>query len=525
MRHLLTLFLSLFIACSGNLQHKEKRLNVSFNTFPQTLDPRKSGDFTSATLICLLYEGLTRCLPNGEVEYGIAEKIEVSEDQRVYTFHLRKSFWNDGRSVTAHDFESSWKKILDPAFPSLCSYLLFPVRNAEAYAKGELPLSEVGIRALDPRTLRVELERPTPYFLSLTAFPLLFPVPSHIEGQCQDWTPTFTASFVGNGPYRIEKAVSNGEILLVKNRQFWNLKKPSLDSIHISIVDDESTALQMFERKELDFVGGPLSPLSPDAIEQLKARGKLQFLPMAASTYISFNTTQFPFHNEALRKAFFLSIDREMIVKEVVLGEQEPASRLLPPALFGKRKKVLLAPFEPKAAVQLFQQALQELGIEPKSLESIVLYYKNGQLEKRLAQVLQSQWKKTLGIELKIESAEAKNYQQRLHSKDYQISIASWIAQFSDPINLLERFRLGTNPKNYAGWESAPFGELLAEAASAANPEMRIDLLEKAEALFGEEMPIAPLYHWTCPYTCHSRLKTIATTPVGGVLFDKFEVD
>ena len=231
----------LFLSACGSPVSESATLRLSFNTSPATLDPRKSGDFVSSTLIRLIFDGLTRCLPGGDVEPALAQRIDISPDGLLYTFHLRKAYWTDGHPVAAQDFERSWKKILDPSFSSLCAYLLFPIKNAEKCAKGEAPLSEVGIQSIDSRTLRVELERPAPFFLSLTAFPLYLPIPSHTE-QDPKRPP------VCNGPFRIDSLIPNSEIRLVKNRRFWNVGHISLDAIHISVIPDENTAFQMFEQ-------------------------------------------------------------------------------------------------------------------------------------------------------------------------------------------------------------------------------------------------------------------------------------
>lgn len=488
-------------------------LNLSFNTSPATCDPRKSADFVSSTLVCLVYEGLARCVPNGDVELALAEKVDVSPDGKVYTFHLRKSAWTDGKPVTASDFEASWKKILDPAFPSVCAYLLYPVKNGEACAKGLMPLSEAGIRALGPQTLRVELERPTPYFLSLTAFPLLLPYPSHI----QDDPPLP----VTNGPFRIEKLAANAEIVLEKNPGFWNPKQVRLDRIHISIVPDETTAFQMFERGELDWLGGPLAPIPPDALESLLEKGGVQFIPMAATTFCTFNAETLPFSNIHLRKAFSYAIDRGEIVREVTQAGQTAATRCLPPSLFGNEPREQLPTFSPIAAKEHLAKGLEETGLSLADLDGLVLYFRHGQIDKRLSQALQKQWKETLGVAVVLEQADQKSQLQRLQKRDYQIALASWIAQFHDPINLLERFKERSNPKNYAGWERPEFARLLETAQGTVDPERRKLILEEAEALFAEEMPLAPIYHWSQPTIAGPRIGEVPANLSGAVLFEK----
>ena len=506
----IVLFVFLLSACS-NAPKEPDCLRLAFNAAPMTLDPRKSGDFISSTLICLLYEGLTRCTPGGGVEPGLAEAIEVSPDGKTYTFTLRPSIWSDGRPVTAYDFEKSWKTVLDPSFASLSAYLLFPIKNAEKCAKGEAGTADVGISAVNETTLRVELEKPTPFFLSLTAFPLFLPTPAHLEQISGD---------VCNGPFRIENERSNSELFLVKNPSFWNGKRVYLDEIRIEIISDENTTLQMFERGEIDWLGGPLAPLPPDSLDSL--RDRIHYIPMAASTIVAFNTQEFPFKNMKLRKALSMCLNRERIVSEIALAGQIPADRCLPPSLYPSPLKSLLPVPDIVKARALFEEALAELDASPADLEALTLYYKPAQVDKRLAQVLQREWEEAFGFTIKIEQLDPKTHLDRLHRKEYQIALGNWIAQFHDPVNILERYRLPANQKNFAGWENDRYQALLDKAASELNPSARLELLAQAEEIFADELPIMPLYHWSSPSIAHPRLKETGSTPSGGVLFEKF---
>ncbi len=496
-------FFLLLAACSASYAPRQNRLRISFNTEPTTLDPRKAGDFVSSTLICMTYEGLTRALPGGAIEPAVAEQMEISPDQTVYTFHLRRSVWSDRTPITAYDFERSWKEALSS--PILCTYLFYPIKNAERCAKGEVSPDKVGIRALDSRTLCIELEHPTPYFYSLTAFPTFFPTPPR-----EEHPP------ICNGPFCIQSMTNYSEIVLAKNPTFWNRDEIFLDEIHISIVPDETTALQMFEQGDLDWIGGPFSPLPPDALEKLKDR--IIFIPNAATTLCTFNTQTFPFSNLHLRKAFSYAIDRGEIVEQLTQGGQIFPTSFLPPSLTTYRS---VSFSDPAAARRHFEQALEEMQIPPHQLESLVLYYKPTQMEKRLAQTLQRQWKEVLGITIGLSQLDFKSHAYRLQNRDYQISLTSWIAQFNDPISILERFKDKAHLKNYPGWEDPDY-TLLVNKANCS--DQRLELLHAAEALLIDQMPLTPIYHWSSPALCSPRIQATATTPCGGVLFERFRL-
>ena len=467
---------------------------ISFNSHPATLNPQEVGDFSSSTLICMLYEGLTRCGCEGSIDLGLAEKVVISEDRRIYTFTLREAYWSDGSPITAFDFERSWKAAFRPVGPN--AYLFYPIQNAERCAQGECTVDQLGIRAIGERIFQVELQQPTPYFYSLTAFPSFM---------------VYKEAGIFSGPFCIEKIRQNNEITLIKNGKFWNRDRIGMEKIQIQILPDEITALQLFEKGELDWLGGSFSPLPLDAMEKLK--GQITFIPSAATTFCTFNTEKAPFNNLHLRRAFSYAINRDEIVEEILQGGQIPAESLLPPSL--SRQSQPLTHFE-KAKAE-FEKAEKELG----EIGPLVLYFKGTEVERRLAQILQHQWQQILGIKVELVQLDFKTHAQKLQDRDYQISLASWIAQFNDPISILERFKDRKHLKNYPGWENPQFTQLLTEAA---NSEQRLDLYTQAEALMAEQLPISPIYHWSVPALCNPRVGHIITTPCGGILFDRVQM-
>jgi oligopeptide transport system substrate-binding protein len=480
------MFLIFLWMASCSTADRSDTLRISLHSEPLTLDPVQAGDFISSTLICMIYDGLTRCSPDGSIEPAIASSYEVSEDKTVYLFHLRDAYWSDLTRVTAFDFENSWKRAL--SLPSPSAPLFYPIKNGEKCIKGEASLEEVGIKALNNNTLQVTLEKPTPYFYSLTAFPTFLP---------------FKKEGIYNGPFQIKKQLQCSEILLSKNPTYWNCEHIALDKIHISIIPDEMTALQMFERGELDWIGGPLSPLPIDAMESLQ--NTLSYVPSVASTFCTFNTTSAPFQNPHLRQAFSYAINREKIVSQIGFTGQTPAQSILPPALSSQKIDL----FNLEKAKELFSQALLEMQLD--ALEPLTLYYRSGQTEKILAQLLKQQWEKAFGIKIELVQLDIKTHTAKLQAKDYQIALSLWIAQFFDPVSLLDRFKNRENLKNYAGWQDETYLSFLKE-----------EKYVEAENRLYEELPIAPIYHWNFPALQGPRLEATAVSPCGGILFERF---
>jgi oligopeptide transport system substrate-binding protein len=493
-------------------------LRIAFSIQPVTIDPRKCGDVVSSTLICLIYEGLTRCSPNGYAELAIAEKIDISEDRKIYTFHLKKTFWSDGHPVIASDFEKSWKKILDPNFPTLCAYLFYPILNAEAAFQGKKSVEEVGIRSIDENTLEVTLESPTPYFLSLTSFPSFLPLPQH---RIQEMDKPISKDLTTNGPFYIEKLVPQSSIVLRKSPTFWNAKKIRLKGLDISIIPNETTTLEMFHRGELDWIGGLVSPIAPDALMALAAQRKLHYFPIAASTFCAFNTKSKLFNNENMRKAFSLAIDREEIASEILTANQIPATRCIPPALCGGKNRKIFPLFNAIQAKVYLEQGLAELGTTIEEISPVTLLYRNGAVDRMIAQVIQRKWKDILGIDIKLAQTDFKTHKEFLHRRNYQVALANWVAQYQDPINILERFKDPKSAKNYPAWDDPEYASLIDQIQDSFDVEERTRLIEKAEDLVAERIPLLPIYHWYTPHLTHPRIHNLRTIPTGGILFEQ----
>ena len=195
--------LSLFCLSSCGKKDKcyrpvSQEIRLNLHGEPPTLDPRKATDTVSIPVVKLCFEGLTRIDPNGQPIPAAAEKIEVSSDQKRYTFTLRDALWSDGTPVTAYDFEKTWKTVLDPTFPCETAIDLYIIKNAKAAKNQRCSLDEVGIKALDDKTLQVDLEHPVPYFLSALSTHNFFATPSHIISAYPDWTH---GHYVSNGTF------------------------------------------------------------------------------------------------------------------------------------------------------------------------------------------------------------------------------------------------------------------------------------------------------------------------------------
>jgi oligopeptide transport system substrate-binding protein len=426
--------------------------------------------------------------------------------------------WSDGTAVTAADFEQAWKKILSPDFPAANAPLFYPIKNAEEAKKGLVSLNDVGIYAIDDQTLVVELKNPTPYFLKLTAFCVFFPVKQTLDKIEPDWMNHAGENYLSNGPFMLKSWQHNNEIVLEKNPYYWESNLIPLEKIQVSMVKDENTVLQMYENGELDFVGTALSPIPNDVLPQYQQKGLLKSHTSAATTAVTFNVSQFPFTNKSIRKAFALAIDRQEIVDNITQLGEEVATGVIPSCLKTEKASSYFEDHDLIKAKQYFSQGLKELGIEAGEFPVLTYDYSFSELNHKLAQTLQQQWSKNLGVKIELQHCEHKVFLDKLTKRDYTLAQMFWFAQYHDPMSILERFKYHTNPKNYCNWEDPTYISLLEQTIDDETPEERTQTLETAEALLLEEMPLTPLYHWKTVFMLKDYITYEAFPPDHGFL-------
>jgi oligopeptide transport system substrate-binding protein len=490
-----------------------KVLKMNLHSEPPSADPGIATDTTSAAITRATFDGLTRIGEDGVPHESVAEKIDVSPDQMKYTFHLRDTKWSNGDPVTAHDFEFAWKRALDAKTASEYAYQLFYIKNGEKFNKGEAKAEDVGVKALDDRTLEVTLENPTPFFLELTAFNTYYPVNKKIVEANPKWAIE-ASSHIGNGPYKIADWQHKSSLVLVKNDNYWDKDHVKLDRIEFSMVEDETTELSMFENGEIDWAGAPLSTLPTDAIPALKDSGKMTIQPIAATYFYRFNTEQAPFNNAKIRKAFTYAINRQAIIDNVTQTNQIPAMGFVPPSM-SVSTKPYFKDNDVETAKTLLEEGLKELGLS--KLPPITLIYNTSESHKKIAEAIQDQWKKAFGIEVKLQNTEWKVYLEDVNQGKYQVSRGGWIGDFNDPINFLEMFKEKDGGNNDTRWENAQYKELLNKSAVEADKEKRKQILAQAEQILMDEMPIAPIYFYTDSWVKKENVKGVFIDGLGNI--------
>lgn len=498
-----------------------QELKVNINTEPPSLHPGLAQDSTSGTVLRQVMEGLTRIGQEDKPEAAMAEDWEISEDQKTYTFNIREDAqWSNGDPVTAEDFAYAWKWALDPANESVYAYQLYYIEGAEAANTGDGSLDDVGVKAVDEKTLEVTLANPTPYFLELTAFYTYLPINSNIAKENKDWATDAGENYTTNGPFHLAEWAHSDQITLEKSDTYWDKDTVKLDKIEMYMINDPNTELSMFDNGELNWAGSPTGTLPTDAIPALKDSGRLTTQPIAGIYNYKFNTNVEPLDNVNIRKALAYGIDRQSLIDNILQAEQLPAMAIVPPTMFPESEKGYFADNDVEAAKEFLAKGLEEMGLSDVSeLPELKLSYNTNEGHQKIAQAVQDMWVENLGVKVTLDNSEWNVFLDTVKSEDYQIARMGWLGDFNDAMNFLEMYRDADGGNNNTGWEDPEYQKLLDQSQTETDPEKRQQMLKDAEAILMDAMPVAPIYFYTNSWVKDDNLKDVQVSGLGDVQF------
>jgi oligopeptide transport system substrate-binding protein len=479
---------------------QEQIFRVNNTAEPESLDPGIVTGVPEHRILSNLFEGLTTTDPKDlSPRPGMAASWTVSRDGLVYTFTLRDARWTDGKPVTAQDFVYAWERILNPKTGAKYAQQLYYLKNGEEYNKGRLTdFGQVGVKALDAKTLQVTLRCPTAYFLDLTSFYTLYPVPRWaIEAHGKDWVKP--GKIVSNGPFRLVSWVPQKELVLEKNPQHWDAATVKLQKVVFLPTDDINTAYKQFLARDSDWL-----PTVPAAqIESARSRPEYYVSPYLGTYYFRFNVTKAPVSDVRVRKALSLAVDRQLLTKFVTKSGEIPHAGFVPGGLRGYEGSTGSG-FDAVSAKKLLAEAGYPDG---KGFPRVELLYNTSDLHRVITQAVQQMWKEQLGIHVDLVNLEWKVYLARQGSLDYQIARAGWIGDYVDPNTFLDLWVTGGG-NNQTGWSSKRYDDLIGQAAcKLVNAKDRMRALQEAERLLLEEAPILPLFTYVNKGMLSRRVK------------------
>ncbi len=490
----------------------EKVLRVANLGEPETLDPHKTSTTIESNILRNLFEGLMVLDPSGNVALGVAESFAVSEDGLTYTFRLRNNAkWSNGEPMTAPDFVYSLRRIEDPKTHSQYAEVLYPIKNAQEVNTGKAALTELGVVAPNPKTVEITLKAPTPYFLQLLTHTSALPVnEKEVTRFGDEWLKP--GNMVSNGAYMLDDVKPNAHIRIVKNPNYWDAAKVTIDAVVFDPSEDRAAVLKRYRAGEFDI----LRDLPNDQLGWLRQSmpKELHIAPYAGIYYYAMNTTKPPFNDKRVRVALSMAINREILVEKITTAGELPAYGFVPDgtANYTPRRVAwrTMSQAEREAAAQ---KLLSEAGYGPGKPLRFELAYNTSENHKRIAIALAAMWKK-INVSVELVNTEVKVHYSNLRIGNFQMGRAGWIADYNDAQSYLFLSQTSTKQQNYSRFSNPEYDRLMDEASLTADAGKRAALLEQAEGILLEELPVIPIYFYVSKNLVSTKVKGWQDNPL-----------
>lgn len=460
---------------------------------PKTLDQHQTSIDIESNVLKDLYEGLVAYNPKGEVVPGAAESWTISNDGTVYTFKLRGN-WSNGDAMKASDWVYTFRRLMDPKSAAKYATLHYAIKNAEKVNKGELPLDQLGVRAVDDKTFEITLAQPTPYYLELLTHQTGLPLhQASVEKFGKDFVKP--GNMVSNGAYKLAEFVPNDHIKVVKNEHYHNAKNVQIDTVMFYPTEDNAAAVRRFMAGELDT--NYQFPTDQMGFLKEKLGSQVKVEPYLSLYYYSVNTKKPPFDDVRVRQALAMAVDREFLAEKVYNGTQLPAYALVPPgmAAYPKGPEVTFKAMSQLDREDKAKELLKEAGVGPggKPLK-IEIRYNTNENHKKVATAIADMWKNALGAEVTLLNTDVKSHYAFLQNNGaFDVARAGWVADYADAQNYLYLGITGNAVGNYAHYSNPEFDALMKKSDATTDPAERRKLLEQAETIILRDMPMIPL--------------------------------
>jgi oligopeptide transport system substrate-binding protein len=484
---------------SGCARHEPSAdLIIINNVEPESLDPVVIVAQADMRVVAGMFEGLTRLEPVGaHAVPGLAESWDISPDGKIYTFHLRTNLvWSTGEPITSADVVYSWLRALDPKTASRYAGQLYYLKNAEEFNAGKITNAAlVGVSAPDKFTVRAELKVPTAFFLDLCAFPTLYVVPRQtIEKYGDRWL--MAKPLPVSGAYELVAWRLNDKIRLKKNPRYWDAANTQSEIIDVLPVGSANTALNLYERGQVDIVWD--KELIPSALmDVLLQRSDFHTFNYLGTYFVRFNVTRKPFDDPRVRMAFALAIDKDRIVKKITRAGEESAPHFVPPGTQNYDSPPGLG-YNPDLARKLLAEAGYPGG---KGFPRFEYLFNaagggGGKIHENIAIELQQMWRDELGVQMDLRQVETQVFWGMQSRLDFAVAKSTWIGDYNDANTFLGMFTTGDG-NNETGWSNSRYDQLISAADNETDIVKREKLFQQAETiLIHDELPIIPLYFY-----------------------------
>ncbi|URZ02916.1 peptide ABC transporter substrate-binding protein [Clostridium felsineum] len=504
---------------------KEQHLNVEVPASDvKTLDPSKGSDGYSAYILQETMEALGRNeVKNGKqvMTAAGAKSWSQSSDGLTWTFKLRDNKWSDGKPVTADQYVYALKRSLDAKTASEYAYLLIGagIKNADDVNHGKMSTDQLGVSAPDSKTLVINLSHPCAYFEKLLSFKFFIPQREDMVEKAGSKYGSAANTLVYNGPFKMTSMVSGNKLELVKNDQYWDKKSVKLDKVTMYFMDDANTMMNSLQSGQIDVA----DTSKPEWTNRLKKTGKFNNITgdVPVDSYIAFNNQDKNklLTNAKIRKAISLAINREDYLKTIGHGLGKVSYAWVPEAVqlgndtYRDKASVSLkdSKEDPK---ELFKQGLKELGMDTDLSKVVLTDEEAGTDEKHKQEgdYFINQFKKTLGITLKVDYKEWKQFLQDEEDLNYEMQSGEmWSADYDDPMTFMDMWETDA-AKTTNGYSNKEYDSLIEAAKVEKDQSKRLDEFKKAEdILINKDASIAPTYSQGMNIFAYKYVKGIQT--------------
>ena len=499
-------------------------LNIMLETPVESLDPQQATDGTSFEVIADYTDGLMQMDADGQAIPAIAESYDISEDGLTYTFHLRDASWSNGDPVTAADFVYGWQRAVDPDIASEYAYMLSDIGqvvNAAEIIAGEKDKSELGVTAVDDKTLEVQLNVPVSYFLSLMYFPTFYPVNQAFYESVGDTFGTSPETVLSNGAFVLDTyEPATTAFHLTKNEDYWDADRVQLPGLNYQVIQDSQQALMSYQTGALD-----TTLVNGEQVDQVKEDPEFQTIGAGYLWYVSPNMDAVPeLANLNIRLAMTHAIDREAITNDVLKDGSIATYTAVPMQFaagpdgsdFSEDQTMFsdVCAYDPEKAAELWAAGLEELGISELTLDMIV---DADDAPQKVAQVLKEQWETTLpGLTVNLTIEPKKQRVQDMQDGNFEVALTRWGPDYADPMTYLGMWVTG-NSNNYGLWSNEEYDAIIGECTTGdlcTDAEGRWTRLYDAEKLVMDDAVIFPLYTQANAEMLSSKVTGIEFHPV-----------
>ncbi|MEO2177678.1 MAG: peptide ABC transporter substrate-binding protein [bacterium] len=491
-------------------------ITIALTQEPPQLNSMKATDQVSTFILPHIMEGLVRYDRRGNVIPGVATRWEVNAHGA--TFWLRQNaLWSDGKPVTAHDFVFAWQNALAPRTASEYAFILYPIKNGEAISAGKLDPQQLRVTAIDDWTLKIEFERPTGYFLKLTAFTTYFPVREDFFNTRGDIYAADVSDLLFNGPFILTEWVHSASLKMVKNEHYWDKDQIHLNEIDAAYITEDSRA-----RLNL-FIDGKIVHTRLDGEtykDALTQRLRIRSFTTGSVFFIEYNhRPERPTSHINIRKAIQHVFDPDEFVNKVLATPGNLQGRSLFPVWLqgveGKFRQEYIAPeaeLNLAKAKKLINKAKQELGVE--QIPPLILLSGNTPTATKQAEYMQGLLKARLDLDIKIDKQTFKQRLAKMTSGDFDMVLAGWGPDFDDVMTFGDLFA-SWNLNNRGRYNNPEYDDLVRLAMNSIDAQVRMDAMGKMQQILFDDAVVLPQYEQGVIYLMHPKIRGVVRRVVG----------